>query len=307
LSAVILLCLPQVIHAQERRIVIVKSSNSAGFQAATEGVKKEVRKGQFNPVFVEYDLSLGSQDEKQVVQKVRELKPDLIVTIGSRSTALLSQGITDIPIVFSEVLNPISSGFARSMGSSRRNLTGASLDIPIRTQLDKFRLIVPGMRRLGVIYTRDSEPVVKEAQRVCREMGLELMATAISSEREIPEVIESLGKKVDGLWAVADTLIFTPQSTQYLLLYSLRNGIPFEGPFTSFVKAGALFTLAWDDKDIGRQSGELALRVLAGEDPQDIPITTPRMIYLVLNLRTAEQINLDIPPHIVSVAKEVYQ
>ncbi len=307
LSAVILLSLPGVIAAQERRIVIVKSSNSAGFQAATEGVKKEIRKGQFNPVFIEYDLSLSSAGEKQNVEKVRELKPDLIVTIGSRSTALLAQGIADIPIVFSEVLNPISSGFARSMGSSQRNLTGASLDIPIRTQLDKFRLIVPGMRRLGVIYTRDSEPVVKEARKVCQEMGLELVATSISSEREIPQVIETLGEKVDGLWAVADTLIFTPQSTQYLLLYSLRNGIPIEGPFTSFVKAGALFTLAWDDKDIGRQSGELALRILAGEDPKNIPITTPRMIYLILNLRTAEQINLDIPQHIVSVAKEVYQ
>jgi putative ABC transport system substrate-binding protein len=79
------------------------------------------------------------------------------------------------------------------------------------------------------------------------------------------------------------------------------------GPFPSFVKAGALFTLAWDDKDVGRQSGELALRILAGESPNQIPLTTPRMIYLVLNLRTAEQIKLKIPPHIVSVAKEVYQ
>jgi len=134
-----------------------------------------------------------------------------------------------------------------------------------------------------------------------------LVSVGISSEREIPGAIENLGQKVDGLWAVADTVIFTPQSTQYLLLYSLRNGIPFAGPFTSFVKGGALFTLAWDDKDVGRQSGELALRVLSGENPERIPITTPRMIYLILNLRTAEQINLEIPPHIVSVAKEVYQ
>ena len=116
-----------------------------------------------------------------------------------------------------------------------------------------------------------------------------------------------MGQKVDGLWAVADTVVFTPQSTQYLLLYTLRQGIPFQGPFTSFVKAGALFTLAWNDKDVGRQAGELAVKVLAGESPRYIPITTPRMIYLILNLRTAEQINLDIPPHIVSVAKEVYQ
>jgi putative ABC transport system substrate-binding protein len=307
LCALLLISLPQQASPAEKRIAIVKSSNSPSFQAATEGVKKEIRRGDLNPVFIEYDLSLSLPYEQQVVDEVRELRPDLIVTIGSRSTALFSQKITEIPIIFSEVLNPISSGFARSMGSSAKNITGASLDIPIRTQLDKFKLIVPGIRKVGVIYTIDSEPVVREAQGVCREIGLELVSVCISSEKEVPQTIENLGKSVDGLWAVADTVIFTPQSTQYLLLFSLRNGIPFAGPFTSFVKAGALFTLAWDDKDIGRQSGELALRVLAGEDPRQIPITTPRMIYLILNLRTAEQINLDIPPHIVSVAKEVYQ
>jgi len=302
-----LLLFGDVAFSEEKRIVIVKSSNSPSFQAATQGVKKEIRKGDIHPVFIEYDFPLDLPDEQQIVKRIRELNPDLIVTIGSKSTAFFSKQIKNIPIVFSAVLNPISSGFARSMWSSGNNLTGASLDIPIRTQLEKFKLIVPGLQKVGVIFTHDSEPVVREAKRVCKEIGLELVPVAISSEKEIPEVIEDLGQKVDGLWAVADTIIFTPQSTQYLLLYTLRNGIPFMGPFPSFVKAGALFTLAWNNKDVGRQSGELVLRVLAGEDPKQIPITTPRMIYLILNSRTAEQINLKIPPHIVSVAKEVYQ
>lgn len=303
----ILLLFGNVAFSEEKRIAIVKSSDSPSFQAAAEGVKKEIRKGNIRHVFIEYDLSLSFPDEQQMVKKIRELNPDLIVTIGSKSTALLSKNIKDIPIVFSAVLNPISSGFARSMWSSGTNLTGASLDIPVRTQLEKFKLIVPGLQKVGVIFTQDSEPVVAQAKRVCKEIGIELVSVTISSEKEIPQVIENLGQKTDGLWAVADTVIFTPQSTQYLLLYTLRNGIPFMGPFTSFVKAGALFTLAWNDKDVGRQSGELALKALAGEDPKQIPITTPRMIYLILNLRTAEQINIEIPPHIVSVAKEVYQ
>ncbi len=296
-----------IAFSEENRIVIVKSSNSPSFQSAAEGVKKEIRKGNVAPVFIEYDLSASSLDEQQMVQKIRELNPDLIVTIGSKSTALFSRRIKDIPIVFSAVLNPVSSGFAQSMWSSGKNLTGASLDIPVRTQLEKFKLIVPGLKKVGVIFTHDSKPVVAQAKRICEEIGLELMPVAITSEKEIPEVIEKLEQKIDGLWAVADTVIFTPQSTQYLLLYTLRNGIPVMGPFPSFVKAGALFTLAWNDKDVGRQAGELALKVLAGEEPEQIPITTPRMIFLILNLRTADQIDLEIPPHIVSVAKEVYQ
>jgi putative ABC transport system substrate-binding protein len=301
------LLLSRVAFSEEKRIAIVKSSDSPSFQAATEGVKKELRKGEIQPVFIEYDLSSDFSDESPIVGKIRELQPDLIVTVGSKSTALVSKEIKDIPIVFSAVLNPISSGFAQSMESSRSNLTGASLDIPLKTQLEKFKLIVPGLKKVGVIFTRDSAPVVADAKRICKDMGLELVSVSISSEKEMPGVIENLGQRVDGLWGVADTIIFTPQSTQYLLLYTLRHGIPFMGPFPSFVKAGALFTLAWDDKDVGRQSGELAIRILAGESPNQISLTTPRMIYLILNLRTAEQINLKIPPHIVSVAKEVYR
>lgn len=303
----ILLLLGKVAFSEEKRIVIVKSSSSPSFQSATDGVKKQIKKGDLQPVFIEYDLSSDLSDEQQLIRGIREKKPDLIVTVGSKSTALVSRNITDIPIVFSDVLNPVSSGFVRSMWSSGGNLTGASLDIPVKIQMEKFKLIVPGIKRIGVLFTRDSQPVVTEAKRICEEIGLELVPVSVSSEKEIPEAIEDLGKRIDGLWAVADTLILTPQSTEYLLLYTLRNGLPFMGPFASFVKAGALFTLAWDDKDVGRQSGELALRVLNGEDPKGIPITTPRMIYLILNLRTAEQINLKISPQIVSVAKEVYQ
>ncbi len=306
-----LLC--QNLSAQEKRIVIVKISSSAPFLKAEEGFKKEIRKSEIEAILIEYDIPDESKGEGRIAQKIRDLKPDLIVTIGSRSTAIVSQKIKDIPIVFCMVLNPVSSGFVQSMRSSghrdpaENNLSGASLDIPVRIQLEKFKLIVPKLKRLGVLFTQDSKQVIVEARRVCRNIGIELVPELIYSEKEIPEAIETLAQEVDGLWAVADTIIFTPPSTQYILLYTLRNGFPFMGLSPSFVKAGALFTLACDHKDVGRQAGELALRVLSGEEPSQVPISIPRMIYLCLNLRTADQINLKIPKKIVSVAKEVFK
>ena len=295
------------LSAREKTILIVKSSSSIPFLKAEEGFKKEIRKSEIEAILIEYDISDQSKGEGRIAQKIRDLKPDLIVTIGSRSTAIVSQKIKDIPIVFCMVLNPVSSGFIQSMRSSGNNLSGASLDIPVRIQLEKFKLIVPKLKKLGVLFTQDSKQVIVEAKRVCKKIGVELVSELIHSEKEIPGAIETLAQEVDGLWAVADTVIFTPQSTQYILLYTLRNGLPFMGLSPSFVKAGALFTLACDHKDVGRQAGELALRIFSGEEPSQIPITIPRMIYLCLNLRTAEQINLKIPKKIVSVAKEVFK
>lgn len=295
------------LSAREKTIVIVKSSSSTPFLKAVEGFKKEIRKSEIEAILIEYDVFDQSRGEGQIAQKIRDLKPDLIVTIGSRSTAVVSQKIKDIPIVFCMVLNPVSSGFVQSMRSSGNNLSGASLDIPVKIQLEKFKLIVPKLKKLGVLFTQDSKQVIVEAKRVCKNIGIELVPELIYSEKEIPEAVEALAQEVDGLWAVADTIIFTPQSSQYILLYTLRNGLPFMGFSPSFVKAGALFTLACDHKDVGRQAGELALGVLSGEVPSQIPITIPRMIYLCLNLRTADQIDLKIPEKIVSVAKEVFK
>ena len=307
LAIIFFLLLCQSVSADEKRIVILKSSSSPSFLKAEDGFKKEIRKGEIEAVLIEYDVSDESKEEQEIVQKVRDLEPDLIVTIGSRSTAIVSQRIKDIPTVFCMVLNPVSSGFVQSMRSSQNNLTGASLDIPVRIQLEKFKLIVPRLKKLGVLFTPDSKQVIMEAKGVCQNLGIELLPELIHSEKEIPGAVEALAQEVDGLWAVADTVIFTPQSTQYILLYTLRNGEPFMGLSPSFVKAGALFTLACDHKDVGRQTGELALRVLSGEEPSQVPVTIPRMIYLCLNLRTADQIDLKIPEKIVSVAKEVFK
>jgi putative ABC transport system substrate-binding protein len=293
--------------AEQKRVVIVKSSNSPSFLKAEDGFKKEIRKSEIDAILMEYDVSDESKETGEIARNIRELRPDLIVSIGSRSTAMVSQQIKDIPTVFCMVLNPVSSGFVQGMSSSENNLTGASLDIPVRIQLEKFKLIVPSLKKLGVLFTPDSKQVIIEAKTVCENIGIDLVPELIHSEKEIPGAVEALAQEADGLWAVADTVIFTPQSTQYILLYTLRNGVPFMGLSTSFVKAGALFTLACDHKDVGRQAGELALRVLSGEEPSHVPITIPRMIYLCLNLRTADQIDLKIPETIVSVAKEVFK
>jgi putative ABC transport system substrate-binding protein len=307
LAIIFFLLLCQSVSADEKRIVILKSSSSPSFLKAEDGFKKEIRKSEIEAVLIEYDISDESKQEQEIVQNVRDLEPDLIVTIGSRSTAIVSQKIKDIPTVFCMVLNPVSSGFVQGMRSSQNNLTGASLDIPVKIQLEKFKLIVPRLEKLGVLFTPDSKQVIMEAKGVCLDIGIELLPELIHSEKEIPGAVEALAREVDGLWAVADTVIFSPQSTQYILLYTLRNGVPFMGLSPSFVKAGALFTLACDHKDVGRQAGELALRVLSGEEPSQVPVTIPRMIYLCLNLRTAEQIDVKIPEKIVSVAKEVFK
>ena len=83
---------------------------------------------------------------------------------------------------------------------------------------------------------------------------------------------------VDALWSVADSTVFSPGSTKFILLHTLRNKIPFIGLSPAFVKAGALMALAADYQEVGTQCGELAVRVLSGYQPSSLPITMPEKI-----------------------------
>jgi putative ABC transport system substrate-binding protein len=216
--------------------------------------------------------------------------------MGSAATAQLSKVVKETPVVFCMALNPMASGFVRSMSSSGNNLTGASLDIPPQTQFEAFRSVVPAARKLGVIYNpQETEVVVSQAKKAAKEIGLDLIGAPVASGEKVPEALRSLEKNVDALWSVADGTAFSSNSMEYFFLHTLRNKIPFMGLSPAFVKAGALMALSVDYQAVGAQCGGLATRVLAGEYPSSLPITTPQKITLHINLKTAETIGLKIP------------
>jgi putative ABC transport system substrate-binding protein len=149
---------------------------------------------------------------------------------------------------------------------------------------------------VGVIYNpSETESVIQEATKAAEEIGLKLVSIPIISEEEVPEALRTLDGKVDALWSVADSTVFSRGSTKFILLHTLRNKIPFIGLSPAFVKAGALMALATDYQEVGTQCGELAVRILSGDHPSSLPITMPRTITMYLNLNTAEILGLEVP------------
>lgn len=105
---------------------------------------------------------------------------------------------------------------------------------------------------------------------------------------------------------IADTTLYLPQVTEYLLLESLRAKFPVIGLSSCYTKAGAVLSFDCDYKDLGRQAGEISLRILQGENPSNIPIARPEKIKFSLNLSAAERMNIKIPDSIIKQASEVF-
>ncbi|MEE9568676.1 MAG: ABC transporter substrate-binding protein, partial [Candidatus Binatia bacterium] len=172
-----------------------------------------------------------------------------------------------------------------------------SLDISSQVQFEALRSIVPSAKKVGVIYNpQETESVIQQAAEMAKEMGIDLVSIPITSEEKVPKALRTLDGNVDALWSVADSTVFSSGSTEFILLHTLRNRIPFMGLSPAFVKAGALMALAADYQEVGVQCGEQAVRIFLGDHPSSLPITIPQAVTMYLNLKTAEIIGLKIPP-----------
>lgn len=285
------------------RIAVVRSSSVGPFTEATTAIVDELRRHLRQPEILTFDLQGDEARAVSVMADVNGMAPQLIITVGSLATAAVLHQPGEAPVVFSMVLYPSQSGFLA--GAPRRS-TGASLDIPLDVQFAFMRRLFPTARRVGVLYSpEETAAIVADARTAAAAHGFELVAASVNDPAHAVSELTTLMDQVDVLWSIADSHVFTPQTTSALILASLRHHVPLFGLSAAHVRAGAVAALSCDYEDVGRQTAELGLRVLAGEKPSALPPSTPRQVSLALNLRSAERLNLTVPDDLQAEAREV--
>lgn len=294
------------------RVVVLRQSDNRSSARVLKGVRSSLRSkpNLHVELITTHELS---ETDPSILDTVRSLHPAVIVTIGSGLTALLSDSIKDIPVVFAGVLQPEASGFVASRKTPGGNVTGASLDIPPAVQFKYFLQVCPNVRKLGIIYSDNTASLIPHARIVAEQAGLSLVPIKVeqnkrgSYERQVNKALDSLLKTVDGLWSLADPAIFSNISTKLIISKTLRRRVPMMGFSSTIVESGALFALDFDYKDIGRQTGGLILRILGGEKPARLSVTRPGIIWFHYNENTAKRIAVDVPEQLRVIAKEVHR
>lgn len=303
---ILILVLTPPAHAQKaKRIAIVSIDQSPATQRTIKGIKKSLKFYGVDASYKEPVITGNPKSDNEILASLYDFDPDLFITIGSYATLRVSKNFPKRPIIFANVLNPMASGFINSVNRPGSNITGASLDIPLEIQFNYFKRVVGSIKKMGVLYSSETENIIKQAAIAARQLGIELVAIRIESEKDIPQALDSLCRISDAIWSVADQLVYTSRSTKHIVLQTLRHGLPMMGFSQSLVEAGGLFTLDFDFKDVGRQAGEIAVRVLHGTSPSVIPTSTPGIIYFKYNEKTANRIKITIPDDLLAVAKEV--
>lgn len=298
---------PSAIHARNVEVAILIHDSLQSTTRTLHGARKVIARSHPEASFRTFVIGDDPAEHVGILDSLSRLKPSLLLTVGSSATRFAKDNFTDTPIIFCAVKYPVLSGFVESMQRPGGNITGASLDIPIDIQFRYFSEVVSKLRRIGVLYTDNTASLIRQAEKVAASSGLELVPIAVNDPKDLPAALDSLAATTDGLWSVADPNLFDPRATRYILLNTIRKGIPLMGFSRHVVESGALFALDFDYKAIGFQAGGLACRVIVGEDPAQIPVTMADVIWFHYNEKTAKHINLPVPEELVAIAKEVYR
>ncbi len=288
-------------------ILVLESRHIKAYDAALSGFEEAVERRGYDPQLTRYVLNEDLHSAEQLTALARGMGARAVLALGTDAARFVKDAALDMPIVFSMVSEPGASGLLNADGTVGAPMTGACLDIPVREQFVSLLDVVPGTKRIGVVYNPDeTQALVDEGRAVANSMNLGFVSQAVRSEADVPKALSELRPRIDALWLVGDRTVLNTQSLQYVFLFDFQNKLPLIGLSDHVVRMGALFAVGPDYEDIGRQSGELTARVLSGEHPEDLSYVSPRKVLLSLNLRTAEIIGIRVPDHIVRSAATTY-
>jgi putative ABC transport system substrate-binding protein len=265
-------------------VAAVKSRNLRIYSDVLTGFSIEARAR-----VVEYDMAGDLKRGKTIFQRIRSRRPTLILAIGTEAATLAVREITDIPILFCMVPNPEKYDFSAS------NVTGISLNLPIKTQLATLQTIAPRTRNVGVMYNpKYSHSLIEEAFQACNQLGMALIPSKVDRPEDVPRGTRAFLGRVDALWMIADPTLMNSRAFRSLVDFTRKNKVPLFSISEKMVQAGALVSLAADPSSIGRQAGAMANKILRQRvSPEMIPVESPRGLEISINLATAKGIGVE--------------
>ena len=281
-------------------IAAITSQDAPPYQDVVAGFREFLKSEGFDATVVLYALSGNAGRASEVIHSIKQQPPRLILTIGALATQTALREADDIPIV---------AGLVNNLDALRKskNATGVDIDFPLATQFEWMHKLLPGIKTVGVLYNpKENQAKIDAAVQAAEKEELTLRPKEIDTPRALPDALESLGKRVDILWGITDQLVLSPQTAEAILLFSFRSRVPFTGLSSSWVKAGALYALDRDYKDLGAQCGELAIKILHGTKASTLAVESPRRILYSLNLKTADHMKLEFSPSVVKNAQQVF-
>jgi ABC-type uncharacterized transport system substrate-binding protein len=249
---------------------------------------------------------------KTFAKELVDLRPDAIFSVTTPVTGALVRETQTVPIVIANVADPIASGFVTSLGRPGGNVTGFALFEPGMggKWLELLRQIAPGVTRVALLFNPATTVPVKfymsSIEAAASSFAIKASSAPVSAKDEIEGVIAALaGNPGAGLIVMPD--LFNTINRDLIIALAARYRVPAIYFFRSFADSGGLISYGGDFAEQYPAAAGYIDRILKGEKPADLPIQMPTKVSLVINLKTANALGLDVPLHLQQIADEVIE
>ena len=291
-------------------------SSSGGFGQTGASVFSELEKlgwVEGRNVHIEKRLHGGDPDRmRYYAAELVKLSPDVILAFSTVEAKVLQQETSTIPIVFVVGIDPVSQGVVDSFAHPGRNATGCtSFDFPMGGKwVQILKEIAPNISRIGIVFNPQTAPymqsIVQSVEFAASPLHVKILAIPVLNDAELDRAITSLAQERD------NAMIFPPDiflitRVRTIIALAAQYRLPVIYTASGYANLGGLIAYGPDFFDNYRRSAKLVDRVLKGTKPGDLPVEQPTKFELAINLKTARELGMEIPPTLLARADEVIE
>lgn len=234
---------------------------------------------------------------------------DLILAMATPSAQAVANATKNnkIPVLFTAVTDPVAAGVVKSLEKTETNLTGTIDMAPIKEQIELIKEIDPNVKNLGVLYnTSEVNSVVQVdlVKEAAEDIGINIVEAVATNSSEVDQAARSLVGKVDAIYIPTDNTVVS--AVEAVVKVALDNKILLVSAEKDSVVRGTVATIGLDYYKLGRQTGEMALKILKqGTNPQDMPVESQKEKSIIINVKAAEALGITIPETVLEKAQEI--
>jgi putative ABC transport system substrate-binding protein len=295
------------------RIGFLDPTSRAVSEARIEAFRQGLRKFGYTEgknIAIDYRFAEGRSERlHDLASELVHLKVDIIITRAIPGAVAAKQATTTIPIVFVGVADAVGAGLIASLAHPGGNMTGLTSLAPELSgkRLELLKETFPKVSRVAVLRnpSNPGDPILwKETQAASQALGLQLQSLEVRSPKDLDDAFQSAARAgTQALLTLPDPLLQSHR--KQIVDFAAKNRLPAIHPDGEYVEAGGLMSYAANAIEFYARAASYVDRVIKGAKPADLPVEQPTKFELVINLKTAKQIGLTIPPNVLARADRV--
>jgi putative ABC transport system substrate-binding protein len=308
---------PRTALAQQSALPAVgyfRSTSASGFEHLIAAFRQGLRVSGFvegQNVAVEHRYA-DNQPDRLPALAADLIRRPVAVIVGNTPAALAAKvATTTVPIVFATGSDPVRDGLVTSLNRPSANVTGVVFFSGLlgAKRLELLRQVAPKANTIAMLInsvTREAEEERRDAQIAAQAIGLQIVALDATTERDIAPAFATFAERKCGALIVGSGALLN-SNRDLIVALAARHALPASYSLREFAVAGGLMSYGASQPDAYQQAGIYAGRILKGEKPADLPVMRSTKFEFVLNLKSAKELGLELPPTLLALADEVIE